>query len=34
MNKKNDMNINNNDDMNKDNDIGINNIDENLDIDE
>ena len=34
MNKKDDMNINNNDNMNKDNDIGINNMDVNLDIDE
>ena len=33
MNKKEDMNINNNDNMNKDNDIGINNMDVNLDID-
>ena len=33
MNKKEDMNINNNDNMNKDNDIGINNTDVNLDID-
>ena len=33
MNKKDDMNINNNDNMNKDNDIGINNMDVNLDID-
>ena len=34
MNKKNDMDINNNDNMNKDNDLGINNMDINLDIDE
>ena len=34
MNKKNDMDINNNDNMNKDNDMGINNMDINLDIDE
>ena len=34
MNKKDDMNINNNDNMNKDNDVGINNTDVNLDIDE
>ena len=34
MNKKEDMDINNNDNMNKDNDIGINNTDVNLDIDE
>ena len=33
MSKKEDMNINNNDDMNKDNNIGINNADVNLDID-
>ena len=33
MNKKEDMNINNNDNMNKDNDTGINNTDVNLDID-
>ena len=33
MNKKEDMNINNNDNMNKDNDRGINNMDVNLDID-
>ena len=33
MNKKEDMDINNNDNMNKDNDIGINNMDVNLDID-
>ena len=32
MNKKEDMNINNNDNMNKDNDRGINNMDVNLDI--
>ena len=34
MNKENDMDINNNDNMNKDNDLGINNMDINLDIDE
>ena len=34
MNKKGDLNINNNDNMNKDNAIGINNTDVNLDIDE
>ena len=34
MNKKNDMDINNNDNMNKDNDLDINNMDINLDIDE
>ena len=33
MNKKNDMDINNNDNMNKDNDLGITNMDINLDID-
>ena len=33
MNKENDMDINNNDNMNKNNDLDINNVDINLDID-